>query len=307
MAKENREHKSSVFADLFYYDESAKKNLLDLHNALYGTAYSDPGVVDLIGLEDVLFRNFKNDVAFSVDGQSIVLSEHQSTINPNMPVRDLLYIAREYEKVIPIRSRYKTTLLKIPTPRFLVFYNGTRNQPLEQVLRLSDAFMEATREPSLELTVRVININSNKHHEILTKCNVLREYSLFVETARKHQNDANQLKKAVSECIKNGILADYLSRKSSEVINMLMAEYDYETDIAVQREEAAKEANERAEKEAKRADEAVKKAEEANQKLASIISAVEKAAENFQLPIEEVCKKMELPYEEYLTLKNHKS
>lgn len=169
------------------------------------------------------------DVAFSVEVQSIVLSEHQSTMNPNMPVRDLLSIAREYEKVIPIRSRYKITLLKIPTPRFLVFYNGTRNQPLEQVLRLSDAFME---------------------------------------TARKHQNDENQLKKAVRECIKNDILADYLSRKSREVINILMAEYDYETDIAVQKE---------------------------------------KAAENFQLPIEEVCKKMELPYEEYLTLKNHKS
>ncbi len=168
-------------------------------------------------------------MAFSVEVQSIVLSEHQSTMNPNMPVRDLLSIAREYEKVIPIRSRYKITLLKIPTPRFLVFYNGTRNQPLEQVLRLSDAFME---------------------------------------TARKHQNDENQLKKAVRECIKNDILADYLSRKSREVINILMAEYDYETDIAVQKE---------------------------------------KAAENFQLPIEEVCKKMELPYEEYLTLKNHKS
>ena len=59
LAKENREHKSSVFADLFYYDESAKENLLALHNALYGTRYSDPEVVDLIGLEDVLFRDFK--------------------------------------------------------------------------------------------------------------------------------------------------------------------------------------------------------------------------------------------------------
>lgn len=119
LAKENREHKSSVFADLFYYDESAKKNLLELHNALYGTQYSDPGVVDLIGLEDVLFR-------------------------------DLLYIAREYEKVIPARSRYKTGLIKIPTPRFLVFYNGVRNQPLEQTLCLSDAFMEQEEKPSLE-------------------------------------------------------------------------------------------------------------------------------------------------------------
>ena len=238
MAKENREHKSSVFADLFYYDESAKKNLLELHNALYGTQYSDPEVVDLIGLEDVLFRDFKNDVAFSVAGQSIVLSEHQSTVNANMPVRDLLYIAREYEKVIPPRSRYKTGLIKIPTPRFLVFYNGVRNQPLEQTLRLSDAFMEQEEEPSLELVVRVININSDKHHELLEKCRVLKEYSLFVETARKYQKEKAPLTKAIKECIEKDILADYLLKKSNEVINMLMAEYDYETDIEVQREEA---------------------------------------------------------------------
>ncbi len=242
MAKENREHKSSVFADLFYYDESAKKNLLELHNALYGTQYSDPGVVDLIGLEDVLFRDFKNDVAFSVAGQSIVLSEQQSTVNANMPVRDLLYIAREYEKVIPARSRYKTGLIKIPTPRFLVFYNGVRNQPLEQILRLSDAFMEQEEKPSLELVVRVININSDKHHELLEKCRVLKEYSLFVETARKYQKEKAPLTKAIKECIEKDILADYLLKKSNEVINMLMAEYDYETDIEVQREEAANEA-----------------------------------------------------------------
>lgn len=238
MAKENREHKSSVFADLFYYDESAKENLLALHNALYGTRYSDPEVVDLIGLEDVLFRDFKNDVAFSVAGQSIVLSEHQSTVNSNMPIRDLLYIAREYEKVIPARSRYKTGLIKIPTPRFLVFYNGVRDQPLEQTLRLSDAFMEKEDEISLELVVRVININSDKHHELLEKCRVLKEYSLFVETARKYRKEKAPLTKAIKECIEKDILADYLLKKSNEVINMLMAEYDYETDIEVQREEA---------------------------------------------------------------------
>lgn len=301
MAKENREHKSSVFADLFYYDETAKENLLELHNALYDTEYSDPEEVGLVGLEDVLFRDFKNDVAFSVKGQRIVLSEHQSTINANMPIRDLLYIAREYEKVIPVRSRYKTGLIKIPTPHFLVLYNGVQDQPLEQTLRLSDAFAEKEDAVSLELTVRVININSDKRHEILERCKVLREYSLFIETARKYKKEKEPLTKAVKTCIKEGILVEYLTRKSSEVINMLMAEYSYETDIEVQREEAAeiaaKEANERADREARRA-------EEANQKLEEMVRAVEKAAENFKLPLEEVCRKMELPYEEYLRLKN---
>ena len=148
-----------------------------------------------------------------------------------MPIRDLLYIAREYEKVIPARSRYKTGLIKIPTPRFLVFYNGVRDQPLEQTLRLSDAFMEKEDEISLELVVRVININSDKHHELLEKCRVLKEYSLFVETARKYRKEKAPLTKAIKECIEKDILADYLLKKSNEVINMLMAEYDYETDI----------------------------------------------------------------------------
>ena len=145
MAKENREHKSSVFADLFIMMNLRKK--ICWHYIMHCT---EPGILirrwwNTIGLEDVLFRDFKNDVAFSVAGQSIVLSEHQSTVNSNMPIRDLLYIAREYEKVIPARSRYKTGLIKIPTPRFLVFYNGVRDQPLEQTLRLSDAFMEKRR------------------------------------------------------------------------------------------------------------------------------------------------------------------
>lgn len=307
MAKENRKHKDSIFTDLFYSDVSAKENLLELHNALYNTKYSDPEVINLIGLEDVLFQNFKNDVAFSVDGRRIVLSEHQSTVNPNMPVRDLLYIAREYEKVIPVRNRYKTTLVPIPTPQFLVFYNGARDQPVEQILKLSDAFIEPEEGLNLELIVRVININPDKHHEMLEKCNVLREYSLFVEETRRYSKDEHQLERAVNECIKKGILAEYLSRKSSEVINMLMAEYSYETEMEVLREEAREEAEKEAARKAdKRIREAEEKAEEkvrkAGEKLAVI---VENAAKNFGISVEEACGKMGITYEEYLEMRKN--
>ena len=284
MAKENREHKDSVFTDLFCKDETAKENLLELHNALYDTNDTDPELIKVISLEDVLFKNLKNDVAFTVRNQKIVLSEHQSTVNPNIPLRDLLYIAREYEKIIAVRDRYKTSLVKIPTPRFFVFYNGTEDYPAEQILKLSAAFCETEENISLELAVKVININPDKQHEILEKCKVLREYSQFVEATRNYREDEDQLQKAVKECIEKGILADYLLRKSSEVVNMLMAEYDYEMDIEVQREEAAKEAS--------------KKADDKR-----FVEDVGKIVKNFCITPEEACRKLEESYERYLQIK----
>ena len=159
MANENREYKDSVFCDLFYNDPEAKKHLLELYNALFGTQYTDPEIVQLIRLEDVLFKNLKNDVAFTVNNQRIVLREHQSTINPNMPLRNLMYIAREYERIVPVRKRYQKKLIELPTPVFYTFYNGTENYPAEQELLLSNAFTDKAN-PALELKVKIINIIS---------------------------------------------------------------------------------------------------------------------------------------------------
>lgn len=198
----------------------------------------------------------------------------------NLPLRNLMYIAREYEKIVPVKARYKTGLVKIPTPEFIVFYNGTEDYPAEETLRLSAAFSEQEKENSLELIVRVININLDKHHEILDKCRVLREYSTFVEITRKYRGDKNQLEKAVKECIQKGILADYLTRKSSEVVNMLMAEYSYETDIEVQREEAAEETEEK-----------------------NLLEYVAKVSRNFHVTEEEACKNLGKSYEKYLEVK----
>ncbi len=239
MAKENRKYKDSVFCDLYYSDETAEKNLLELYNGLFGTDLQDTSLIGKVWLEDVLFRNMKNDVAFSVGDRRIILSEHQCTINPNMPVRMLMYIAREYEKLMPVKARYSELLYELMAPSFLVFYNGEEDQPGEQVLRLSDAFAEQCElNGKLELEVRVININTDKRHELLEKCGTLRQYSEFIEKTRKFGGDKSRLEKAVKECIKENILADYLGRKSEEVVNMLMAEYDYETDIEVHSQEA---------------------------------------------------------------------
>ena len=237
MEKENREHKDSLFVDLFYQDETAKKNLLSLYNALHDTNYEDETIIRKVKIDDVLYKNFKNDISCEVNGLVLVFGEHQSTINRNMPLRCLMYVGRAYEQLVDSKARYRTTLVKIPTPEFYVFYNGEKEQPLERVLSLSDAFMNPAGENSVELKVKVININSDKAHEILGKCGILKEYSQFISTVRKYSYEESAIKKAIKECIEKGILADYLKRKGSEVENMLIAEYSYEEDMQVKLQE----------------------------------------------------------------------
>ena len=237
MEKENREHKDSLFVDLFYQDETAKKNLLSLYNALHDTNYEDETIIRKVKIDDVLYKNFKNDISCEVNGQVLVFGEHMSTINRNMPLRCLMYVGRAYEQLVDSKARYRTTLVKIPTPEFYVFYNGEKEQPLEQVLTLSDAFMNPVGENSVELKVKVININSDKAHGILDKCGILREYSQFISMVRKYSEEESAIKKAIKECIEKGILADYLKRKGSEVENMLIAEYSYEEDMQVKLQE----------------------------------------------------------------------
>ncbi len=237
MEKENREHKDSLFVDLFYQDETAKKNLLSLYNALHDTNYKDETIIRKVKIDDVLYKNFKNDISCEVNGQVLVFGEHMSTINRNMPLRCLMYVGRAYEQLVDSKARYRTTLVKIATPEFYVFYNGEKEQPLEQVLSLSDAFMNPAGENSVELKVKVININSDKAHGILDKCGILKEYSQFISTVRKYSEEESAIKKAIKECIEKGILADYLKRKGSEVENMLIAEYSYEEDMQVKLQE----------------------------------------------------------------------
>ena len=240
MAKHNRRYKDSVFVDFFGEDKNAKANFLSLYNALHGTKLDTSTELEPLRLEQVMYMAFRNDVACLIDGKIIVLVEHQSTINANMPFRFLQYAARLYERIENPRDRYLRRLKKIPKPEFYVFYNGEEDYPETATLRLSDAFMTIPEKPCLELVVSVMNINYNRGSKILHTCKPLKEYTLFVETVRRHTklDPENGFKNAIKECIQNDILREYLQRKSKEVINMLITEYDYDVDIAVQREEA---------------------------------------------------------------------
>ncbi len=241
--KINREYKDTVFVDFFSKDKNAKENFLLLYNALHGTNLSDTTKLQNIELEQVIYTGLRNDISFLVDNKLIVLAEHQSTINENMPLRFLEYVARLYEKTQDPKNRYLRKMIKIPKPEFFVFYNGEEDYPVEKELKLSDAFLEQEKENTLELIVKVFNINKDKNNPLLQKCKKLNEYSMFVEeTRRLHKLDPEHgFETAIKNCISKGILKEYLERKTMEVNNMLIGEYDYETDIAVQREEAARE------------------------------------------------------------------
>lgn len=240
MSTANRKYKDSVFVDLFSDDEKAKERFISLYNALHGTHLSLSCPVENIRLDNVMYMNIINDVSCLVDNRIVVLAEHQSTINENMPIRFLQYIARLYEKLQTPADRYLRKLSKIPTPEFYVFYNGIENYPVNKTLKLSDAFITTPEHIPLELTVEVLNINKAKENQILKNCKPLGEYSLFIEEVRiQIQIDPeNGFTNAVKICMEKGILKEYLQRKSREVINMLLAEYDYDTDIAVQRRES---------------------------------------------------------------------
>ena len=243
--KTNRNYKDSVFVDLFAHDINAKENFISLYNALHGTNL-DVETTDIqpVMLERVLYMKYYNDVAMLIDGKIVILIEHQSTINQNMPFRFLEYIARIYEKITTKDEKFGRKLVKLPIPEFYVFYNGKDDYPTESVMKLSDAFMQlddySELKNQLEISVKVININVDKENPILKRCEALKEYSEFIEQVRYNIESEvpEPFTTAIKEAIKKGFLSDYLNRKSTEVQNMLLAEYDYDTDIAVQRKEA---------------------------------------------------------------------
>ena len=242
-AKENRNIKDSVFVDLFYSDRDAEKNIRDLYHALHpDDQITEETIIEKIKIDDVMYMNFKNDVSFEVNNRVIVFGEHQSTINYNMPLRSLLYAGRAYEQIIDTKNRYRQKLIKLPKPEFYTFYYGNEDTDVESELKLSDAFYDLGEKerPALELTVKMINITTKAGNDILNRCHILHQYSLFMDIVKKYRemDVPDALKLAIQECKEKGILKDYLERKGSEVVNMLTAQYDYETDIAVKCEEA---------------------------------------------------------------------
>lgn len=241
-ANVQRNYKDTVFRMLF----KEKENLLSLYNALNGTGYTNVDDLEITTLENAVYMNYKNDISF-VLSHELLLYEHQSTFNPNMPLRDLFYVSSVLQGRISGDDLYSRRIVRIPAPKFIVFYNGTGSQPERQILRLSDAFEKKQEQPALELNVIVYNINLGRNSELLAACSLLKEYAQYVDQVRTLARELpfpKAVEKAVDYCIGNGILADFLRENRAEAIAMSIFEYDEEKHMKNEREEGREEGRE---------------------------------------------------------------
>ena len=221
-----KNYKDTVFRMLY----REKKELLSLYNAVNGTHYENEDDLEITTLENAVYMNMKNDISCVLDFQ-MNLYEHQSSINPNMPLRDLFYVSRLFEELINNRDIYSSKRIMLPTPKFIVFYNGVDEQPETKIMRLSDSFSISIDEICLDLVVTQLNINSGFHEELKKACPSLQEYMYYVEKVRIYEKKmplTEAVEQAVQECIKEGILRDFLIRNRSEVVQMSIFEYDEE-------------------------------------------------------------------------------
>jgi hypothetical protein len=243
----NRKYKDSVFSWLF----SDPDTLRELYGALSGITLPPEAPIIINTLEGILFKARMNDISFIIGDLLVVLIEHQSTVNENMPLRLLLYIAKIYEKITGEKDIYRGKRLPLPLPEFIVLYNGTAPYPDEKILRLSDSFHDPAELGlvkggiSLELQVKVYNINRGHNDPIIRCCKTLANYSAFIAKVRDYEDRGKSREEAITlaitDCIKQNILKEFFETHSTEVMNMLLTEWNWDDALAVQREEGLEE------------------------------------------------------------------
>ena len=236
MRKPQRAYRDSLFRDIF----NNADRLPEIYEALLGikTAASD---ITLATINETLFSGIKNDVGFIVGNQHVLLTEHQSTVNANMPLRMLMYLSEVYRRYVDADAVYRKRLIPLPAPKFYVFYNGIEKMPDTWSLHLSDAF--EGRKADLELAVEIININHQPGRPILEKCHALKSYSVFVAKVRESVKNGSTLEAAVGEAVRYCIANDYLGgyfrqKQKEEVFDMLNFVWDQERALEVRAEEA---------------------------------------------------------------------
>ena len=223
----NRTYKDRLFKIIF----EDKKELLSLYNALTGKNYQNPDELEINTIDDVIYMHLKNDMSFILDDWQN-LFEQQSTFNPNQPLRGFFYFADLYKVKYFGKKIYSTRLLKIPTPQYIVFYNGTTNMPDRKELRLSDAFQQPTEQPDIEVVAHMLNINYGHNKELMERCQKLKEYAQFIDIIRHYLRENKQwsneqaISKAIDDCIKNNILRDILQKERLRVMASILSEFD---------------------------------------------------------------------------------
>ena len=232
----NRTYKSTLFIMLF----QDKHNLLELYNAVSGKHYTDPGILEINTLENAIYMTVKNDISFLIDGR-LSLYEHQSTYNPNLPLRFLIYISKLYSRMTRNANLYGTKLIRIPPPEFLIFYNGKEELPEQTLLNLSDMYETKDPHAGLELSAVMLNISGKHNQKLKEACTTLKEYAIYTDKVRKYAEETelpDAVEQAIQECITEGVLQDFLEKHRTEAKEMSIFEYDQEKHMRQEREEA---------------------------------------------------------------------
>ena len=296
-----RNFKDTVYRMLF----KEPINALSLYNSLNGTAYTDESMLEFNTLENAIYMGIKNDLSFLIMDQ-MHLYEQQSTYTPNMPLRDLFYVTDLLQAYVKDKSLYSSKRIKVPTPHFVVFYNGTAKLQEKIELKLSDSFEVETDEPELELKVQILNINPGMNEELKKKCPVLKEYVIYVEKIREYVKSMpleEAVEKVIEECVRNNILREFLLKQRAEVFKMSIYEYDEERELKIIRadereigiELGREEERKKTEAERQEKERALQKVEESIKALVTVCRELESTKE---VTVEKLMEKCELSKED---------
>ena len=243
--KPNRQYKDSVFVDLFSLDEKTRYDAVrQIYNAFHNEKITRKEEIRFVRLENVLFRKVRNDVSFVANNRLLILLEHQSTVNENMPFRCLEYVVALYQAEMKAKDKFSQTPMMLLAPEFYVIYNGASAYPAMKELKLSSLFKDSEKTPQLELKVTVININHPDNKDFLDKCNFLKGYGKLERKVRRYRELYGERGYiiAIEECIKEDMeLVEYLKRKMREVSQMFSAEYSYELELEASKEDGIRE------------------------------------------------------------------
>lgn len=253
----NREHKSRLFAFIFGREEN-RKWILELYNAVNGSNHRNADDIRITTIEDVIYMGMKNDVSLLLcDVMSIY--EQQSTFNPNMPIRQMMYAGRLYDKYIQENGLniYGAKQVLLPIPKLVTFYNGREDREDESVLRLRDAFEgnERASEADIDVRVRMVNINYGRDKKLLESCEPLKEYAWLVSRIREYNekmDTEDAVDRAIDEMPDGFVIKGFLLANRAEVKNMCLTEYDEEKVMQMFKEEWREEGREEGEKEGRK-------------------------------------------------------
>lgn len=231
----NRIYKDRLYKMIF----NDKSELLKLYNAINGTHYDNPAMLTITTLDNAIYMTMENDLSFIID-MRLALYEQQSTVNPNLPLRFLMYITDIYSAYTKDMNIYGSKKVQIPLPSFVIFYNGVKSQPDRTEFLLSELFHPTTDQPALELKAVMLNINKGHNQELMNACHTLRDYSEYVARIRTYSAEmplTDAVEKAITECIHENILRDFLLKNRAEAKAMSIYEYDEEKTLRMFREE----------------------------------------------------------------------